>query len=532
MLNERKLTERELDKRIEAIKGLLSNKRSLVKKYGKDAEKVMYGIATKQAKKKIEDMNLDNLKELIKKSIQKEAGTTTVDTGFSGRADYGEEDRALGREDELEMTGLEEAERAADRYNVNVFGYQTQYYRVCPAGDYGDMSDIKEETIRLAKLNDLLFKMELRAVKDADYAKKIVTSGEVEYIADAIRDQVDMMNRLDGKSIPKDAVDYVDNHVNIIFDAQSGIKENMNEGHGLSQSDVDVLKRGFNAFFVSAPEYGEMDKFKKVIKFILKSNILQDKTKDLSKGKVNEQQLEEFEVDDAVMELRNIVDEIEQKADEARDIVRDIFPNELSRLDGYGAFNAMYSANRYDTTLGKFVDRLEEEGYEIEDGVAYVNEEVTKPEEKKLKKIEKELNKASKMHKSQADRIGKIVKEKLTLKEEDLVDIPAATMMKIANAVTGVKSAAQVMVQFFDELADKEKVDFMTNAKFKLAINNLRELSQEEEEKEVSEKLTKRSKVDDFVDDFKKSDAKQFKGKSQEKRRKMAVAAYLSKQND
>ena len=108
MLNERKLTERELDKRIEAIKGLLSNKRSLVKKYGKDAEKVMYGIATKQAKKKVENMNLDNLKELIKKSIQKEAGTTTVDTGFSGGADYGEEDRALGREDELEMTGLEE----------------------------------------------------------------------------------------------------------------------------------------------------------------------------------------------------------------------------------------------------------------------------------------------------------------------------------------------------------------------------------------------------------------------------------------
>ena len=66
----------------------------------------------------------------------------------------------------------------------------------------------------------------------------------------------------------------------------------------------------------------------------------------------------------------------------------------------------------------------------------------------------------------------------------------------------------------------------------KLAINNLRDLSQEEEEKEVSEKLTKRSKVDDFVDDFKKSDAKQFKGKSQEKRRKMAVAAYLAKQND
>ena len=39
------------------------------------------------------------------------------------------------------------------------------------------------------------------------------------------------------------------------------------------------------------------------------------------------------------------------------------------------------------------------------------NEEVTPEEEDKLKDIEGELNKASKMHKSQADRIGKIVKE-------------------------------------------------------------------------------------------------------------------------
>jgi hypothetical protein len=40
-----------------------------------------------------------------------------------------------------------------------------------------------------------------------------------------------------------------------------------------------------------------------------------------------------------------------------------------------------------------------------------MEEEVTDKEEKKLKKIKKELNKASKMHKSQADKIGKIVKE-------------------------------------------------------------------------------------------------------------------------
>ena len=71
MLNERKLTERELDKRAEAIQGLLSNKRTLVKKYGKDAEKVMYGIATKQAKSKVEGMNKDKIKEYNKKNKDK-----------------------------------------------------------------------------------------------------------------------------------------------------------------------------------------------------------------------------------------------------------------------------------------------------------------------------------------------------------------------------------------------------------------------------------------------------------------------------
>ena len=48
----------------------------------------------------------------------------------------------------------------------------------------------------------------------------------------------------------------------------------------------------------------------------------------------------------------------------------------------------------------------------------------------------------------------------------------------------------------------------------------------------VDEKLTKKSDVGDFVDDFKKSDAKQFKGKSDKKKKEMAVAAYLAKQND
>ena len=70
MLNERKLSETELDTRVGSVKGLLKNKRALVKKYGKDAEKVMYGIATKQAKKKVENMNLDKIKGMVEDALK------------------------------------------------------------------------------------------------------------------------------------------------------------------------------------------------------------------------------------------------------------------------------------------------------------------------------------------------------------------------------------------------------------------------------------------------------------------------------
>jgi len=69
-IKERKLTDNELEKREIAIQGLKNNKRTLVKKYGKDAEKVMYGIATKQAKKKVENMNLENLQGMIQDALK------------------------------------------------------------------------------------------------------------------------------------------------------------------------------------------------------------------------------------------------------------------------------------------------------------------------------------------------------------------------------------------------------------------------------------------------------------------------------
>ena len=61
-------------------------------------------------------------------------------------------------------------------------------------------------------------------------------------------------------------------------------KENINEGHGLSGDDVKILKT-----LISQIEQGTIsskmtNNFTKVLNFLIKSNIKQDKTRDLSKN--------------------------------------------------------------------------------------------------------------------------------------------------------------------------------------------------------------------------------------------------------
>ena len=267
MLNERKLTERELGKREEAIKGLMSNKRKLVKKYGKDAEKVMYGIATKQAKNKVESMDKEKIRELVKQSLLKKEGfvNTTplgepesgqeidVDTGFSGRADYGAEDKYLGGEDEIEQSAASTPPSGRATF--------------LPGVPTPTEENVEIPASTMVKYNSV--------VKNAKTAAESIL---------AFYDQMIEKETMDFSKNPKMRV-ALDRLRDL---AKSEDKEDLKEGHGLGQKDLDTLESLRNQIEQGTLDSKKQDAYVKVLDFLIKSNILQDKTKDLSKGKVDE----------------------------------------------------------------------------------------------------------------------------------------------------------------------------------------------------------------------------------------------------
>ena len=519
MLNERKLTERELDKRTEAIQGLLSNKRTLVKKYGKDAEKVMYGIATKQAKAKVEDMNKDKLKELIQQSLEgkKEKPLPkpvakdlnkmktnfsdlkkrlkledTVDTGFSGRADYGEEDKALGQEDELEMKGLEEA--------LN--------------------PEVSQAVSRFIKA---MAKRYSYSEKDAVFA---IQAALKQRNFDGLDERVAKIDEMLDEGVVKDMHvflnDLRDSGVTNMFGAVPYLQKEF----GLEKGEArQVLANWMQSFSENLDERITYDD---VLDLRSDKKDLQDRISQLYREMEQEAEPEGGPIADQYAdELHKLEAKLYRVSKQIADYDMNESVNEA--MDGGQLFD--YFANK-----GYVVKDRRPDGYPKKEGVEGFQVTDRKDSDRRgdnpqtvifqynpstnqftisqmsgYKIDQKDAIKAGMREQGMTWAAG--IDSYITDGNYNPVDISSEGLKDIVDHVMGgLSREAKAQRDFY---ADRGPTSGTIDEKISNAVR---------------EKLTKSSSVEDHIDDFKDSDAPQFKGKSLDKIKKMALASFLSKQ--
>ena len=515
MINERKLTEKELEKREVALKGLLQNKQSLVKKYGKEAEKVMYGIATKQAKSKVEAMNLDKIKETIqgldigsKVKIAKEygggkgtvediKGSFVVVKTKKGNESYHESDLKPVEERIKELIVKSLTKEDND-----------------PSGEYleGDPDEKVEERIVNKKYAEFSVD-ETRAI--AKETMKAVQS--------ALEEKGEKVTKAYSKvTEPND----FDIRVEYDRDVEDNFSFYINEDDTLHLVDfsfdkelVDVGVKPSGEAVVNVDELTKklVEHFKSMREDVNDPVLMKMRATD-GKPKINP----DFESTKNASKIKVL---LSKKAEIMRDMEQEAEPEGGPIADKYGRM------------LTKVDDAIEKLGGNPMEEDLDIGHEDNEPQ-----MLKAELARAGQMIQMLYKAIDKY-------DGQGEVDFPQWWQKKIIQANTMLDSA-------FDYIDGKEKVaqiDAVIDMVGEVTTDKEYEASEEEARlekhpekdrikqiqammaamnvKEIKEKLTKKNDVGDFVDDFTKSDAKQFKGKSDKKKKEMAVAAYLSKQN-
>jgi hypothetical protein len=217
-----------------------------------------------------------------------------------------------------------------------------------------------------------------------------------------------------------------------------------------------------------------------------------------------------FELEDLQWNLKQIYKEMEQEAeleggpiaDQYADII-DAHEQAIRFIKSQGSEIAQMT---YDQAVGKIEEaEEEEEDVEVEDEVEVTDDEkegidVKQDADSDLTgvvgnvqdNLEAALEAARKLGDEKlVDQIGNTLTfftRNHVVKEN--IEIPGATLTKVNQTVKDVSTMAQVMVDLYQQIQDKEQIDFTKNPKFNLALNKLKELIKTgSEEKPVKENI-------------------------------------------
>jgi len=568
MLNERKLTENELEQRQIALKGLMKNKRALVQKYGKDAEQVMYGIATKQSKSKVENMNKDKIREMIKSTLSVSEIT--------------DEERAKKQYTDQQLARLRNATKTHDSIQrmLKVQSKQNQD-RI--------KSTMKESNIEEANLNPELVKKVQQFVKGIakfyDYAEESALysiQDALKQLYPGIREN-DISEKTDYQKRREDEDDYKTSKSRYPKNdyLSKRKKEDLKEDDWMQADDEsDMANAQLRSIHSNASKIenliGDGDQLDAWVQAKLtKAEDYLDSVAGYLEG---EQRVEKV---DAIISVEPSV-EINE---EIPTVTLNKFNNLIARAEQAVAeknqeeLYAIYNQGLRSGSKGwsYFIDSLIDKGLASIDDRGFLKwsfetgvNEITKEGD--------EFDKWRRAHNGKAfarktvyltDPMGN--KSRYTIffnyKETPTEDViytteklyggheGGGTPFSIGNMQNTPEkyTSAEDRISFTSEEAlnkiiknpleieklvadllgdnlDKGLTDwFKTGVERVVKIDPVVPMNVSLEE--IDEKLTKKSSVEKHIKDFEKSDAPQFKGKSKDEKVKMAVAAYLSKKN-
>lgn len=510
MINERKLSENELDARFRAVKGLLKNKRNLVKKYGKDAEKVMYGTATKQAKNKVEKMNLENLRSMIEDAL---SAPVKEQSPFVLAADAA---RDAGKKEFEFPKGSGKMHPVTIKKDINENEEDAIMELRNIVDDLEEKADEAREVIR-QYFPDELSRLDAYGVFNVAYSNnrydttlgKFVDNLEAgEY--DSLEEDSEKEEKPDGRDVYFGA-DAKEKRKERVARAVADLKKHKEE-YGLKEGDLDVghqdnephmLKKDLYRIAKYATELFKMlDKYDNNSGEVDFPHWWQSKIVKAKDMMVSAKHY--LDGEESVAKIDAVIDNVEVVDDIQENYTKDSLLKALGQADdafiqlGDGSEWIIYNPNsnnkdNADMWNDKSVFALNDDGDEKE--IEYSEISDIRVNEAEIKTDDSTEFKLPLQHLLDKHAI------KGKAKDED-----AGTEFKLS----------------LKHLLDKHVVK--EDNKFKVNVKELK--------KDLAEKLTKRSSVGKHIDDFKKSDAPQFKGKSKEKKRQMAVAAYLQKQDD